>query len=52
MWVFPQVCCITRSEVLWMMRMEDPCGELWSRPVSGDTNSTVNHAYSLGKNVP
>jgi hypothetical protein len=32
-----------------MMCIEDTRGELWSRPLSGNTNSTVNRAYSLNK---
>jgi len=44
-----KVSCVTRSEVLWVMCIKDTCGELWPRPVSGDTNSTVNHAYTLNK---
>jgi hypothetical protein len=26
-----------------MMYLDDTCGELWSRSVSGDTNGAVNH---------
>ena len=35
--------CSTCRIVLWMRHIEDTCGEKWSRWVSGDINSKVNH---------